>query len=67
MKKRLEKKLSLSRETLRHLEGAALQQAAGALPTTPIGTCPETDPVVCPGSGGCGSNTPLPCDTRLEA
>jgi len=59
MKKRLQKKLTLTRETVRHLE---LRHAAAAvgLPTTPIGTCPESDPVVCVGTGG-GSTTPLPC------
>jgi hypothetical protein len=57
MKKRIEKKLSLSRETLRRLE---LQRVAGGLETTPIGTCPESSPEACGGSGG-GSDTPLPC------
>lgn len=55
MKKRLEKRLTLNRETLRLLQGGAFLQAAG-LPTTPIGTCPETDPVACGGGGG-GSST----------
>jgi hypothetical protein len=58
MKKRLQRKLTLTRETVRHLE--LRHVTGGALPTTPIGTCPETDPAVCGGTGG-GSTTPLPC------
>ncbi len=58
MKTRIQKKLTLTRETLQRLE---LQHAAGgALPTTPIGTCPASDPAACGGTGG-GSDTPLPC------
>lgn len=39
------RKLVLSRETLRHLKGGLL------VPTTPEGTCPDTDPAACGGSG----------------
>jgi hypothetical protein len=60
MKRRLPKKLSLTRETLHRLQTGDLKRAVGALPTTPIGTCPETDPAVCGGTGE-QTNTPLPC------
>jgi hypothetical protein len=53
MKKRFEKKLTLSRETLRHLQGGTrVQQIDAGLPTTPIGTCPASDPAACGGGGG---------------
>jgi hypothetical protein len=60
MKKRFEKKLMLSRETLRHLQGGARMQVDAGLPTTPIGTCPETDPAAC--GGGTGTST-VECTT----
>jgi hypothetical protein len=56
-KRRLEKKLMLSRETLRHLMGG--QKLEAGLTTTPIGTCPESDPAVCCSGGG--PETTLPC------
>jgi hypothetical protein len=53
-KKTFDRKLSLNRETLRRLTGGWREVAAG-LPTTPIGTCPETDPAACGGGTGTGS------------
>lgn len=45
MKKRNAKKLQLTRETVRDLERAQLGKVfAGALPTTPIGTCTDLEP-----------------------
>ena len=57
MKKRIEmepksRKLVLNRETLRHLKGGLL------VPTTPEGTCPDTDPAAC---GGGGTTSTLEC------
>ncbi len=50
------RKLVLHRETLRHLKGGA---AVAMMPTTPIGTCPESDPAVC--GGGTGTGSTLEC------
>ena len=50
MKKQETKKLALSRETVRNLEGVALTNVKGGVTTTPTSegrTCPETKTCYC--------------------
>jgi hypothetical protein len=58
-KKTFDKKLSLNRETLRRLSGGLRQEALAGLPTTPIGTCPASDPAAC--GGGTGGTSTVEC------
>lgn len=53
MKKRNAKRFQLNRETVRDLERAHLEKVfAGALPTTPIGTCTDLEPCMSTVRGG---------------
>jgi hypothetical protein len=51
MRKRLKKKLSLSRETLRNLQGDQLRKAAGG------GFCTREDMTTCVCTNACNSGT----------
>jgi hypothetical protein len=73
MRKRLRKKLSLNRETVRNLVGNQLRRAAGAVGCTfeDLTTCVCTDAcnsdatVGC-GTAGCGSGPDCPTLTRYD-
>jgi hypothetical protein len=67
MRKRLKKKLSLSRETLRHLEATSLRKAAGGVCTLEdLTTCVCTDACNSGGTTGTGTGSGPRCPTITE-
>ena len=57
------RKLSLNKETVRHLTNEELKGVAGGAPTN-ANTCPDTCPSTCSGIGCLGSTPGHPCITE---